>query len=398
MTKAKRPIKIARVSTIPFFVYSQLGKQLLDLQEKGFDVTVISKSNNELREFLEKNKINFIEINIERQVNLLKDLSALLSLIKVFRKNKFDIIHSTTPKAGLISALAGLIANSPIRVHTFTGQIWTDFKGFKRDFYKFIDWLIIKINTRCLVDGHSQREYLFKNAVVTSVDKIDIIGEGSLSGVDIERFSVDSYKGEKELIKETLGITENIKLILYLGRLTEDKGIFELLLTLNFLNRKEKKYGLIIVGPQDFINKEHQKKFQDIVDRDNMVFSYGYTSNPEKFYFISDLLCLLSYREGFGTVIIEAAAMGKPAIASKVTGLIDSIKDGVTGILVDNRNPENVAQEINNLLSDSKRYDEISKNARQRAIEKFNSNKHSCMLAKYYYYLLNKNNNKEEAS
>jgi len=330
-------VSIARIATVPFFLYTQLKSQIVYLAEAGMDVTMISGEGEEVSYLPQAANCRHVTIDIPRRMDIYGDMLAICRLYTLFKREKYLIVHSTTPKAGLASAIAGALAGVPIRLHTFTGQPWITMKGPVGVVARLADRIIGRLNTRCYADSNSQRLFLVENGIVQK-DRIDVIGSGSLAGVDMKRFNKDLMSiDEKTSLRESLSITgENIVLI-YIGRVTKEKGVCELLSVMNQLKHETPSVVLLVVGPLDeeVGGKGGISKAQ-IEELENVRY-VGYTSEPEKYIAISDVLCLPSYREGFGTVVIEAAAMFVPTIGTNINGLRDAVVDGETGILVEPR-------------------------------------------------------------
>ncbi len=387
MTKKLANIRVARVSTIPFFVVTQLRSQLEAIQQAGAELTVVS-SEDELSGQIKLIDGCFFEpVYIAREIRLMKDLSSLYKLYKLFKKQRFDIVHSTTPKAGLLCAIAGKMAGVPVRIHTFTGQAWVSMKGYKKVLLKICDKLTGLLNTQCYADSFGQREFLIQHKIL-SPSKLHVIGKGSLAGVDLQRFSPSLFTDlQKSQLKASLAIDESTIILLFVGRVTEEKGIFELIQALQLLLKDSQNVVLVIAGPFERQIEEPIKRFAQRTCDDRVLF-LGFHSNPEHLFSIADILCLPSYREGFGTVVIEAAAMGVPAVGSRIYGLSDAIIDGETGVLVEPKNPDELYKALNRLLSDEPLRQQMAKQAKARALAAFDCKKCSDLLINKYISLL----------
>lgn len=383
MSNTLKGIRIARVSTIPFFVFTQLRSQLEGLAAAEAEVTIVSSQEDSdcLQTIV---GCNFKPVYIPREISLFTDFKALLDLIRLFRAERFDIVHSTTPKAGLLCAIAAKLAKVPICIHTFTGQTWVTMSGFKRRLVQWSDWLVARLNQISYTDSFSQRDYLIKNKIVSG-DKIKVIGSGSLAGVDTIRFSLNRFSElDKAHLKASLGISPNTKIILFVGRITREKGVFELF---EAVKRLSQDVMLLMIGPFEQ-NNEKQIRASAKICSEKIQF-LGFQAEPERYMAIADLLCLPSYREGFGTVVIEAALMGVPTVGSNIYGLSDSIVDGVTGMLVEPRNSSQLAEVIEKLLIDDGLRNKFSKQARERALKEFDGIYFNELLQQEYIYLLN---------
>lgn len=376
-------LKVARVSTVPLFVIAHLQAQIEALSASGMAVTVIT-SRDEMSDELTKNKnLTYVPVNIEREINLIKDFLSLVALIGTFRKNKFDIIHSTTPKAGLLCAIAGFFSGTKIRLHTFTGQPWATMSGFKRSILKLCDRVIGLLNTHCYADSESQKKFLVSCGII-KVDKISVIGAGSIAGIDLNRFDPSRYTAEQlSILRADLDIPESGKVILFVGRITPDKGIKELVSAFAEIVNKDSNVFLVFVGPFESAGGDILGQVTDVNVRKNIK-TVGYSDEPEKYMALADLLCLPSYREGFGTVVIEAAAMGTPTIGTDIYGLSDAIVDGVTGVLVPVRDPVALEAAILSTLNNAPLMSAMGAAARDRACSDFGANNCSHLLINEY--------------
>lgn len=387
MSKLLQNIRIARVSTIPFFVFTQLRTQLEALADAGAQVSIIS-SDDELSENMQAiNGCMYKPISISREISLFADVVTLIKLWKLFRREQFHIVHSTTPKAGLLCAIAAKLACVPVCIHTYTGQPWVTMKGIRKALVKYSDKLIALFNTCCYTDSFSQRDFLIKNKITRS-ERLRIIGSGSLAGVDTERFCLDNFSDEdRRQLKESLKINDSTKILLFVGRVTEEKGIFELIEALYQLLKIGHDVVLVIVGPFEQNNEDKIRAYAKQYCDSRVIFA-GFQEKPEYFMAISALLCLPSYREGFGTVVIEAAAMQLPVIGTKIYGLTDAVVDGVTGVLVEPRNSKQLADTLARLLSDTSLRIQMGIQAKNRALNDFDSKNYNKLLIQEYRKLI----------
>ncbi|WED41883.1 glycosyltransferase family 4 protein [Legionella cardiaca] len=372
MAKKIELTRIARVSTVPLFVYTLLRTQVEAIVNAGADVMIITSPDDLNHSMQPIHNCQYKHINIAREISILADIKSLIKLTSFFRKEKFDIVHSNTPKAGLLCAIAAKLAGAPIRLHTFTGQTWVTSKGIKRAILKFCDKIIGLLNTHCYADSPSQRDFLIKNKIINAV-KISVLGKGSLAGVNLSRFRRENFSEiDKKTIRNTVKISDDQVVILFVGRLTKDKGIFELIEAFGKLVESKANAVLLVVGPFEQ-GIEQKIKIHAQKHGDERIIFAGFCPQPEKFMAIADILCLPSYREGFGTVVIEAAAMEVPAIGTKIYGLTDAIVDGETGLLVEPGNIEQLSNALKTLTSNPELRQKMAKNAKIRAIKEFDS-------------------------
>lgn len=365
-SKPSVKLKIARISTVAFFVETQLKQQIAAMVSEGMAVTVIA-SDACLKSSIQG--VAYKSIRIPREISVFDDLLAVFKLILFFRSNRFDIVHSTTPKAGLLTAIAGYVARVPVRIHTYTGQVWVEKKGLVRFLSIWGDRLIGLLNTQCYADSPSQVQFLLKNKIL-SKKRIDCLGFGSLAGVDLERFNPGNYsEADRRLLRTELGVPAESRVLTFVGRCTRDKGVAELLKAFEHVIQMGVNLTLLVVGPVE----------GDVLDEfnhlDKLTQKYlrlvGHSSVPERYLSITDLFVLPSYREGFGTVVIEAAAMGIPAIGTRIYGLQDAIVNNKTGCLVEPKNVQELAHAIFSLVSDDKRRHDLGAAALERVQQCF---------------------------
>ena len=349
-----------------------------------YNITIISNfsGNHSMLDNI-SSKVNIINLPIERNINLFSDLRALLLLISIFYKNGFSLIHSVSPKAGLLASIAGWIARAPNRLHTFTGQVWATKKGVSRWFLRLLDKIIVTLNTNILVDSFSQQEFLIKEGVL-SKDLSIVLGGGSISGVDTNRFQPS--KIHRNLIRKQLNIKDDCVMFLFVGRLKKEKGVFELIEAFKSVGEQHANVALLIVGPdeeelkQELISRlETCKEFVRFID---------FTKVPEQYMAASDVFVLPSYREGFGSVIIEAASCGTPSIGSNIYGLSDAIKTEETGFLVPVRSSKPLEVSMLKLVNNDKLRNEMGLSARGRAIHNFSQDNITLKILQLYKGLI----------
>ena len=370
--KPLQGLKVARVSTIAFSTLTQLCPQLEAIHAAGGDITVISTPDSLSQQLKQLPYCRYEPLYIAREINFFTDIASLYRLWKLFRRHQFDVVHSITPKAGLLCAIASRLAGVPIRLHTYTGQPWVTITGVKKRIVRLCDKIIARLNTQCYADSFTQRQFLISQHIIAP-SKIQVLGHGSLAGIDLQRFQTSQFSPQDQLaLRDELGIHAATKIILFVGRITEDKGIDELFHAFHHLLQEVKHIALVVVGP---FEKNLELTFRAQAARlggGHIVFT-GYHSQPERYMAIADILCIPSYREGFGTVVIEAAAMGVPAVGTRIYGLTDAIVDGETGYLVEPKHVSQLAHALQTLLVDDNLRKKFAESARQRAISQFDS-------------------------
>lgn len=367
--------KICFVATIPYSVRVFLSDPIQRLSSE-FEVTVVSNLDERASDLEHLSDVRLIHVPFARKPSPWIDLNCFFQLVRLFRMEKFDSVHSIMPKTGLLSMTAGWLARVPVRIHTFTGQVWATQTGLSRFLLKMLDRFFAARATHLLVDSFSQREFLIREGVVSS-EKSNVLAAGSICGVDTVRFSADS--NVRKRIRSEVGAADDDVVFLFLGRLNRDKGV--LMLAEAFLNVSNvwKNARLLIVGP-DEEGLKNNSVFQTL---ENVVF-VDYTTEPERYMNAADVFCLPSRREGFGSVIIEAACVGVPAIASRIYGIMDAIVDGQTGLLHDPYSADELAACMTRLLESSRLRQGMGQEAQKRAVSKFSKERVSMAFVGFY--------------
>lgn len=365
-------MRICRVATVPFFVLHHLRSQLLELVQAGHEVIVVASPDDGADEIARLPGVRFSPVAIARPIAPVRDALALWRLYRLFRRVRPDVVHSTTPKAGLLCAVAGWVARVPVRLHTFTGQAWAELSGPVRWIAQACDWLIVQLNTRCYADSASQREFLVQYGLARA-DRLMVLGSGSLSGVDLALFDPERLLHEVPSFRSRLGLSPHARVITFVGRVTRDKGMVELAQAFAGLRERFPDLTLIVVGPLEPERDPLPAEILHQLRADSRIHLVGYDPSPERYLALATVLCLPSYREGFGNVVIEAAALGVPAVGTRITGLSDAIVDGRTGVLVPPKDSAALTAALASLLENEPLRRELGRAARSRALAEFDS-------------------------
>ena len=381
-----RRLRVCRLATVQVTFATLLPAQIQLIVNAGIDLTLVSSAGEHFTPFFDDPSLHCYTLQVSRKIDYLHDLPSLFRLIHFFRREKFNIVHSSTPKAGLLTALAGKLAGVPIRIHTYTGQVWVEMKGPARKFMCSVDWLIGVLNTHTYADSFSQREFLIRERIVDS-RKITVLEYGSISGVDLTRFDPVKLAPYRALIRRQLGISERALIIVFVGRVTRDKGVVELLEAFEQLCRKYNDLHLVFVGPLESERDPLPKKILDVIPGNAIIHFIGFTSQPETYLAAADIFCLPSYREGFGSVVIEAAAMNLPSVATTVTGLVDAVVDNETGLLVPPKDSKALAEALAVLIDSPDTRYRMGHAARQRALSQFDAAKVNQAMVDEYFRL-----------
>ena len=353
---------------------------------RNYSLSVVTNTKNPdfLRPF--GLDVRVFPLHIERRIAPMWDIASLLSLYCLLRRCRFASVHSVTPKAGLLSMVAAFFARVPLRIHTFTGQVWFTKKGIVRWTLKIADKLIAFCATHILVDSISQRDFLIREKVISEA-KSRVIAEGSICGVDTERFIPNP--AERRDIRERFSIRESDVVFLFLGRLTIDKGLLDLAQAFSRISNIHANTCLLIVGPDEENMKE---RVLDICkDFSERIHFETFTKRPEKFMAAADVFCLPSYREGFGMTVIEAGSVGLPSIGTRIYGISDAIDEKTTGFLFTPRDIDGLAEIMLKMVEEPGIRKQMGMQSRQRVIQLYSKELVTAAFVNYYDTLLASN-------
>lgn len=359
--------KIMFVATTPFAVNAFLRTHLL-LLAKTYEVTLCVNTSAYPLEMDIQAAVKVRHIDIARKISLWQDMRAFLQLLKYLKISRPDIVHSMTPKAGLLAMIASLMVCVPWRFHTFTGQIWANKNGAGRFLFKGIDRLIALAANQVFADSASQCRFLEQQGVVRS-GGVTVLGQGSVAGVDLKRFHPDPIA--RSLLRTELGLNNDLPIFVFVGRLVRDKGVFDLVEAFAMVNAFDPSWELWMIGPDE----DGQQKILSQLGQNlgANIRWLGPTFTPERYMATADVFVLPSYREGFGSVIIEAAACGIPTIAYKIDGVIDAVVEGRTGRFVEKGDIDGLAFTIKELGQAQNIHKDLGKEALDRAVKDFSS-------------------------
>lgn len=360
--------KIAFIVTDPGSATAFLYDHFIGLA-KEYDIYLLANFGNYDKSKFSSLNITCHDIPIQRKISIWNDLKALSVIRKIYKKEKFDSVHSVTPKAGLLNALAGKLAGVPHRIHIYTGQVWATRKGFMRFMLKTIDKIPAMLNTNLLVDGMSQRKFLIDEGVLKEKNSC-VLANGSICGVRLERFNISSEVRKTE--REKFGFNEDDVVYIFLGRLNHDKGIGELYEAFNKFVADNPKAKLLLYGSDEEGYEEKSKNYPNII-RDKNFFYPGLTRTPFDALQAGDVFVLPTWREGFGSSVIEAQALALPVITSDAYGVVDASVPEETGMRCKVNDPEGLYSCMKYYYDNPEIRKQHGINGRKRVEEKFDN-------------------------
>lgn len=374
--------KICFVVAIPTTARAFLRDHIAALS-KEYDIYLMGNIKDK-QDISILNLTGWQQIDIERGISLWRDLKAVWQAWRYFQKMRFDAVHSVTPKAGLVSALAGKLAGIKHRTHIFTGQVWATQKGVMRYLLKFMDKMIARLDNHILVDGKSQRAFLVSEGVLRE-GQAEVFGKGSISGVNSKRFVPNAEA--RKTIRAELGIKDKMLCFIFMGRLNHDKGIGELYEAFNRLAEKMQDVYLLLVGRDEENYLDKLSRYNNIVKGSNFHF-YGLTPKPETVLNVGDVFVLPTYREGFGSSVLEAACVGLPSICSDAYGVQDAYIEKETGLRCHVGDVESLYQCMKYMYEHPEEVKRMGENSRKRAIADFNGEKLTHYWVDFYKKIL----------
>lgn len=361
--------KICFISARPGSIKTFLSNHIAALSTE-YDIYMVANFSDQTIDSIPGVKENY-NVEIMRQISIGADLKAVKKLSKYFKEKKFDAVHSLTPKAGLITALAAKRAGIKERTHIFTGQVWATRKGAMRQLLKAMDKVIVKLDNHILVDGESQRQYLIENKILKDSNS-RVLGAGSICGVDTERFNPTQQEREKQ--RNALGLSDDKIVFAFMGRLNRDKGVYELLQAFNDILQSCPNAYLLMFGRDEGNCLEHLKEYPNI--KENTNFKYcGLTNTPQLSLQAADVFVLPTYREGFGMSIIEASCLELPVICSDAYGVADTIVDNETGVRCKVGDIPSLVEAMKFMYNNPQKRKRMGENGRHRVLEKFAASK-----------------------
>ncbi|MFT4850395.1 MAG: glycosyltransferase involved in cell wall biosynthesis [Sediminicola sp.] len=363
-----------------------LKGQFLFIKKKGFEVIVGSASGDEIPTIIEREEVRHYVFPFSRRISPILDLIAIFQLIRCIREHKFEIVHTHTPKAGLLGMIAAWICRVPIRLHTVAGLPLIESKGFKRWILVQTEKLTYHCATRVYPNSFKMMEYIQQH-IYCSQTKFNVIANGSSNGIDTAYFNIHaSLKAEGDRIKTNLKIPSNHKVAVFVGRITGDKGINELIAAFKYFE----DLSLILVGPfEPDLDPLDDQTVVEIKQQPN-IHSVGYQSDVRPYLLAADFLVFPSYREGFPNVPMQAGAMGLPCIVTDINGCNEIIEDRVNGLIIPAKNIEELKRAIKRMLADAELFKKMKGNARQKIVDRYDQKVVWEALYKEYVSLLNK--------
>jgi glycosyltransferase involved in cell wall biosynthesis len=352
-------MKIIRATTVPISL-DTFCRGLLKMLSEKYEVVALSSPGVEMQTIAEREGVRTIEVPMERHISLMKDVRALWQLILVFRRERPTMVHSMTPKAGLLCMVAAWLTRVPVRVHTFTGLVFPTAKGLQRKLLMWTDRITCRCATYVIPEGEGVKNDLLNYGITQK--PLRVLGFGNIRGVDMHYYNRRSeVMGKAATLRDDSCIT-----FLFVGRIVRDKGIDELCEAFDRLSKEYPQTRLLLVGWREDDLDPVSDKTQDLIDSNPSINYVGEIWGDDllAYYAAADCFVLPSYREGFPNTVLEAGAMGLPSIVTDINGSREIIVENENGMIVPPRDADALFVAMRRMLNDDRRRSYMASNAR----------------------------------
>lgn len=358
--------KIIRTATVAMSLNILLKGQLRYLNQ-FFDVLAVSGYDADLETVKNREEVSVVSVTMKRSIAPFQDLISLYRLYKLFKKERPTIVHSITPKAGLLSMVAAKYANVPVRIHTFTGLVFPAKKGLFQKLLILMDKVLCWHATHIIPEGAGVKQDLLDYKITKK--QLEVIANGNVNGIDTTFFNSNTISEQQQQnLRNELGIDSSDFVFVFIGRLVADKGINELVRA--FLSLEIPNCKLLLVGPYETEDPLQPETLKAIQQNDSIL-SVGFQHDVRPYLMISDCLVFPSYREGFPNVVMQAGAMGLPSIVTDINGSNEIIIEGFNGTIVPSKNVTALLRAMIRIKEDETWRNQLQSNARSSIISRY---------------------------
>lgn len=376
-------VKIFRIATVSHSLSILLKGQFLYLKEKGYDFYLICNPDENIVETSKQEGTNFISLRLTRKITPLQDLGCLLRLIFLIIKERPDIVHTHSPKAGLIGMLASYVCRVPLRVHTVAGLPLVERTGLIKELLILLEKLCYKCANKVLFNSAKQAQFVADLNWI-SKDKIDIIGAGSSNGIDLEYFS-STNELEKAAcdVREQLLIKKDDVVLTFIGRMSKSKGINELVAAFNILSNDYSNLKLLLVGADEPIEPLTAETYGLIKSRVDII-RIGHQRDIRPYFLIADIFIFPSYREGFPQVLMQASVMNCCIVATDINGCNEIVHNMENGLLIPVKSIQAIVDACSFLIENSEVREKLTCLGAEKIISKFDQKRFWENLHQFY--------------
>ena len=361
---------LIRITTIPLSLEKLLSGQLRFMSDY-YEVIAVSSDKERLEQYGKSEKVAVFPIEMTRKITPIKDVLAVIKLYFYLKKNKPFIVHSHTPKAGIVGMLASKLAGVPHRLHTVAGLPLLEGKGFKRILLDFVEKLTYSCATKVYPNSQGLSKIIIENKYCFP-DKLKVMADGSSNGIDTNYFNPELFSTDENLnLKKELGIKEEDFVFVFVGRLVKDKGINEMIEAFEFLQKVQKGIKLLLVGDYEQELDPLNAHSMESIKKNEAILTVGFQNDVRPYFAIGDVLVFPSYREGFPNVVLQAGAMGLPCIVSDINGCNEIIIEGNNGIIIPVKDSNAIYEAMKKIATDENLQFQLQKNARKMIVSRY---------------------------
>lgn len=336
--------KSIRISTIPMSLDILLQGQLRMLSEH-YEVVAVSSPGKDLEKVEKREGVRTVAVPMERQISPIRDLVSLFRLIRLFHREKPWMVHSLTPKAGLLAMIAAWICRVPIRIHSFTGLVFPTASGLKQKILIATDSITCACATTVLPEGKGVQKDLERFRITSK--PLNIIGNGNINGIDLEFFDqTPAILEQAEKYRK-----EEVLTFCFVGRIVRDKGINELVSAFQRLHQTYPNTRLVLVGPFEEQLDPVLPETRQAIEQQAAIEWMGWQDDIRPFLAASEVFVFPSYREGFPNVVLQAGAMGLPCIVTDINGSNEIISEGINGCIIPSQNEQALYEAMEKMLN-----------------------------------------------
>ena len=381
--------KLIRITTVPLALAYPLRGQPSYMQLHGFDVLMISADGKELQQLLQNETCRHIIVPMTRSITPFVDMVCIFKLIKIFKKEKPDIVHTETPKAGLLGMIAAKICNIKVRIHTVAGLPLMVEKGIKLRILKSVEKMTYAAATNIWPNSYSLERFILKNRF-TDKKKVTVPGKGSSNGVNTERFNKKNLSPIiLDKVKESVRFNDSNIYLLFIGRLVRDKGITELVNVFTTLQKERPGLKLILAGGYEPHLDPLPLHIEKEITGNKNIIHVEWTDKVEYYMAMADCFVFPSYREGFPNVLLEAAAMELPIVCSNIAGNIDIVTDNDTGLIFESQDETGLREKLTVALNEPERLKKMAAKLKETITTSYERSHFWETIRKAYEMLLN---------
>jgi glycosyltransferase involved in cell wall biosynthesis len=365
--------KLIRITTVPISLKVLLRRQL-KFMSAYFDIVAVSSPGQALEEVGRQEEVRTSPVAMTRSVTPLQDIKAVWRLYRLLKKEQPQIVHTHTPKAGLLGMMAARMAGIPIRLHTVAGMPLMENKGLKRKILECTEWLTYRWATKVYPNSRNLAEFILQNNFCKA-GKIKVLGNGSSNGIDMEYFqpTPEIIKTACRL-KDNYGLTKDHFVFVFIGRLVKDKGIEELVQAFTALKQQHNNIKLLLVGPYEQELDPLSPHVLETIKNDADIIQVDFQHDVRPYLAMSDALAFPTYREGFPNVPMQAGCFHLPSIVTDINGCNEIIVHEKNGLIIPVKNSVALKKAMETLLVNSTLYLNLKANARQMILERYEQN------------------------